>query len=92
MRTYAACLAVVLCSTPAAAARIKLGAPGLSYANLPKDLGDFFLARYAQQLETLGVRVITPKEITESLSRERQRQILGCADQDSNCVAQLAPA
>ena len=74
MRTPAACLAAAcLMATPAVAERIKLGSPGLSYVNLPSDLGDFFLDRYAQQLELRGIRVIARKEITGILSRERQR-------------------
>src|SRR4051812_14698011 len=74
-------------------ATVKLASPGLSYVNVDDKLGDFFNEYFAQQLVLQGgIRVTTKNEISSLLGFERQRQLLGCSDQSSSCLAELAGA
>ncbi len=73
--------------------KIKLAAPSLSYSNLAKEAGDLALDGYARAMEPLGIRVVTANEVATLLGQERQKQILGCPDdQASACVLELAGA
>ena len=46
----------------------------------------------ADQFAAEGLRVTTPKEIKALIGLERQRQLMGCADDSSSCAAELANA
>lgn len=82
-------LAVVTASDPVP---VKLAAPGLSYVNLTTKQGEFFADYFAQQLGAQGLTVTTASEIATLLGFERQKQLLGCGDESSTCVAELAGA
>lgn len=72
---------------------VKLAAPGLSYVNVPEKKGRFFSDYFAQQLSLQGLSVTTASEISALLGFERQRQLMGCGEEEaSNCVAELAGA
>lgn len=72
---------------------VKLAAPGLSYVNVPEKKGRFFSDYFAQQLSLQGLSVTTASEIGALLGFERQRQLMGCSEEEaSNCVAELAGA
>ena len=81
----------VLAADPAAS-KIKLAAPALSYANLDEKTGDFFLDALGQGLIKHGADVITQKEISAVVGLERQKQLIGCGDDQSSCLAELAGA
>lgn len=75
-------------------AKVKLGAPGLSYVNLPQDRGDFFNDQFAANLEQLGMRVVTAQQIQALLGSQRQKAILGCQSEAESaaCLVELANA
>ncbi|MEW5740825.1 MAG: FlgO family outer membrane protein [Myxococcota bacterium] len=55
-------------------------------------LGEVFAGRLASRLEERGAKVITQQTVRSLLSNERQRQLLGCAEEGTNCIAELAGA
>lgn len=90
-----AALALALVGQAAlAAGPVKLASPGLEYKNLSQETGNYLIEHYAQALDLLGVRVVTPREITTLLGMERQRQIIGCGNQtaEGSCLFELANA
>src|SRR6185295_10483314 len=52
----------------------------------------FYSDHFAQALRQAGMKVITASEISAMLSSQRQQQLLGCADDGSACMAELANA
>jgi len=86
-------LVVALVSAAPQPAPIRLASPGLSYINLEARVGDFFADSFAQQLALQGgILVTTKSEIQSLLGLERQKQLLGCSEQASSCMAELAGA
>lgn len=72
---------------------VKLGAPGLTTVNVSPEKSAFFLYHLAQRLEELGVHVVTAQQIAALLGVERQKQVLGCGDeQTAQCLVELANA
>jgi hypothetical protein len=82
-----AAAAAVLGATP-----IKIAAPNLNYVNFSQAQGDAFLDFFAQQLGRQGIQVTTAREIAAALGLERQKQLLGCTETSSSCLAELAGA
>jgi hypothetical protein len=70
----------------------RFAAPGLSVVGINADVGRFYTEHVAQQLKLLGVEVVTMREIESLLGMERQRELLGCANAESSCIAELANA
>ncbi|MBI3182332.1 MAG: hypothetical protein HYZ28_09335 [Myxococcales bacterium] len=87
----------VLCALAAAAlathpGSIRLASPGLRGVNVATDLLGFYGEHLAQRLREQGVGVVTARDIETLLGLERQRQLLGCADESEACMAELASA
>jgi hypothetical protein len=80
------------CSLLTAGEPPKLASPGLSYVNVSDKAGDFFADTLAQKLEARGIRVITKNQMSAVLGLEQQRRMLSCANESSNCLAELAGA
>lgn len=76
----------------AAAAPQKLGALGFSHANVADSVAEVAADHFAQQLAGQGFRVVTARELAALIGVERQKQLLGCADSDSSCLAELTNA
>jgi hypothetical protein len=77
----------------AAPAPLKLAAPGFSCVNAEEKTCDFFNDYFAQQLATdAGARVTTKTEVSALLGFERQKQLLGCSEESSSCLAEIAGA
>jgi len=76
----------------AAAAPVKLAAPGLSYVNVDEKVGDFMVDYLAQQLVAQGIAVTTKTQVNALLGFERQKSLLGCSGQSASCLAELAGA
>jgi hypothetical protein len=74
------------------AANIKVAAPTLGGVNVKPDVAVFWTDHLAQQITLRGPQVLTGTEIAALLGMERQRQLLGCAEQSSSCIAELANA
>lgn len=83
----AATLAVTLGAEP-----VKLASPGLSAHHLSEDDAQVYSDHLAQQLTLQGIRVITASDIAAVLGHERERQLLGCSDDSSLCIAELGDA
>lgn len=73
-------------------APVKLAAPGLSTLNITPEAATYFLDHLGHQLQAQGVEVLTSSEIAALLGLERQRQLLGCTDEQGSCLAEMANA
>jgi hypothetical protein len=71
---------------------VRLAAPGFTTIRLPAELGGFYTEHLAQGLNRAGLQVVTAREIQALLGLERQKQLLGCSDEASSCMAELAGA
>jgi hypothetical protein len=70
---------------------VKVAIPGLSYVGVQPAVGDIHLERFATVLgNTPGLDVTTRRDIEQLLGLERQRALLGCADDSTSCLAELA--
>lgn len=76
----------------AGSAGIQLASPGLQSVHLKADDVAFYSDHLAQQLTLRGVPVVTQAEIATLMGLERQRELLGCSDASSSCLAELANA
>jgi hypothetical protein len=75
-----------------AASPMKVVAPTFNSAGVEQDKVRYFTSYFAQKLRAQGVEVITAEEIGTLLGVERQKQLLGCMDTGSSCLAELANA
>src|SRR5438874_12417022 len=81
--------AVAIC----AAAPLKIAAPGFSVLNLDAKEGVYYSEHFAHVLEEKGrVEVLTPGAIADLLTIERQKQLLGCAEESASCLAEITDA
>ncbi|MFZ5445579.1 MAG: hypothetical protein ACOZQL_36645 [Myxococcota bacterium] len=72
---------------------VKLASVGLNRVKVSKELAASFEETFALRLGQTGlVRVTTPRDVASIIGVERQRQLLGCADAASECLAELAGA
>jgi hypothetical protein len=85
-------LAVLLSASGSAKEPISLASPGLTHLNLSPETATYYSDHLAQQLALEGMRVITATEISSLIGFERQKQLLGCSDTSSSCIAELANA
>jgi hypothetical protein len=83
-------LAVVVAAAPETAP--KLASPGLFGLNLDEKATTYYSEQFAQQLALRGLQVITPREIATLIGLERQKQLMGCSDDQSSCLAELSNA
>ncbi len=70
----------------------QLAAPDLSVVNLEANRAGVFTDHLAQQLTQLGLTVVSSRQIGALLGQERQKQLLGCAETATDCMAELANA
>ncbi len=86
-------LATTLASNPApATAPMKLAAPSFGAVNIDPEAASFYTDHVAQRLRRLGLQVVTAREIALLLGIERQKQLLGCSEDASECMIELANA
>jgi len=71
---------------------VKLGLPGFKGVDVPPAKLEFFADHFAHELTQSGLRVITAGEIKQVIALGKQQQLLGCADDGSNCALELANA
>ncbi|MHB8874287.1 MAG: hypothetical protein ACYC8T_11420 [Myxococcaceae bacterium] len=83
---------LTLLAAPPDRAQLRLASPGLSYVQVENKVGDFFNEYFSQQLVLQGVRVTTKNEVGALLGFERQKQLLGCSENSSACLAEMAGA
>ncbi len=89
MVSYLIAFAVV---AAAPAGQTKLASMGFSGLNVDDKATAYYSDHFAQQLSLQGFRVITASEIGALIGLERQRQLLGCSDSATSCIAELAHA
>jgi len=82
-------LLTVATSAPAAP---RIAALDFTVIGLDQNLGSFYAEHLSVRLEAQGLHVVTQRDIATVLSLERQKQLLGCADDASSCMAELAGA
>lgn len=69
-----------------------LASPDFTTLNVSEATARFCNEHLANQLETRGVRVTTARQIAALLGLDRQKQLAGCADDGTSCMAELAAA
>lgn len=84
-------LTVTLALTLSAAAP-SLAQPDFQTANVAPDVARFCQEHLATELSARGLRVVTSREIESMLGMERQKQLIGCADDSTSCMTELANA
>jgi hypothetical protein len=82
-------LAALLSAAPA---QTKLAVGSLSTVNVSPELAGFVVEHLAEELRGRGFRVTTSGDMAAILGLERQKQLLGCTDSGSSCLAELASA
>jgi hypothetical protein len=87
-----ALLAVLSASSAFAAKVEKLAAPGWTVVNISSELSNFYANEVARTLKGHGLKVVTASDIAAVLGNERQKQLLGCADDSQSCMVELGAA
>jgi hypothetical protein len=83
----------VLTSLLLASAPTKLAAPGFDLIDVDRRRGEFAAQFFVQQLAREGqFAIIAPDQVAATLGLARQRQLLGCGDEDNSCIAEIAGA
>lgn len=86
-------LHVLIASALVAQTPIQLASVGFTAVKVPKALVVTLEETFAHRLaQGASVRVTTQKDVATVLGAERQKQLLGCADDSSSCLAELAGA
>ena len=81
--------ALLLVAAPA----VKVAVPGFTVVGMDKALGEAWAERFVTLLGQDGdLKLISSKDIAAVLGIERQKQLLGCGDEQTNCLAELAGA
>lgn len=75
-----------------AGATPSLAAPGFTCPGVDPGICDAYLEHFVSSLGSRGVRVLSKSDVAQVLSLERQRQLLGCAEGGTSCLAELAGA
>lgn len=70
----------------------KLASPGWTAVEVNPEKAQFFSLHLAAALRDRGLTVITAQDISALLGVERQKQLLGCGDEASSCMAEIASA
>jgi len=80
----------VLAAGPPPPPRVALTSFRLTQANA--ELGEYAEDRFAQRLIARGIKVTTPADLQAVMGLERQKQLLGCADDNTSCLAEISAA
>lgn len=79
---------VVLAASP-----VKVAATGFQVTGIEERVADAWVERFSAVMAEGGrVKVTTQRDVAQLLGLERQKQLLGCADAASSCLAELAGA
>lgn len=87
MSVSALLLSFALTATPQ-----KLAVPEWKTVNMPADLAGFYAGEFARALRAQGFEVVTASDIRTLLGFERQKQLLGCTEDGTSCMAELGAA
>ncbi|MBK7859361.1 MAG: hypothetical protein IPJ65_12210 [Archangiaceae bacterium] len=75
-----------------AAAPLRIAVGPVVYSDTPPERGEAYTEYLVQQLRAEGVRISSQREVMELLGAERQKQLLGCGDDGTACLAELIGA
>lgn len=92
VRTLGVLLCLVLPAAAAAQKPIRLAAPGFTGVNVDDKVANFFSEHFAQRLSINGILVISSSEVEALVGLERQKQLMGCSEDSSSCLTELANA
>ncbi|MBL8916864.1 MAG: hypothetical protein JNM17_39540 [Archangium sp.] len=84
--------AAVLALVVSQADVLKVAAPSFTLVGLNPELGNVFQDRFVSGLGGPPLRITTQRDIEQLLGLERQKQLLGCGENSSACLAELAGA
>ncbi len=86
-------LALAVLAQSPAKEPVRLGAVRFTTVRVSEELATSFQETFALRLAETGlVRVTTPRDVANLLGAERQKSLLGCADEATDCLAELAGA
>lgn len=85
-------VSLLVAAPPPVREPVKLASPGFTGVDVSSAQATFFSDHLAQQLTLRGLQVTTASQIGALLGFERQRQLLGCKEDTSSCMAELAAA
>lgn len=71
---------------------IRVAAPGFTGVRVDEKEAAFYAVHLEQELARRGLRITSSREIQALVGLERQKQLLGCADTETSCIAELAGA
>ncbi len=84
-------LVVSMTAAPVVAKPVTLALPGLNAVNLAPGESDLQAELIAQKFIAHGVEVKTARDLQTMLGMERQRQLLGCSDNNA-CIVEMTAA
>jgi hypothetical protein len=71
---------------------LKLAAPAMSALNVEQKEADYYLEYFTERLAGDEIKVTTAGEISALLGFERQKQMMGCSEAATSCMAEMAAA
>ena len=74
------------------AAPAKLAAPPWTSVKVEPELVSWFAEQFEQRLRGEGVELISARDLAALLGLERQKQLLGCAEEGASCAVELGSA
>lgn len=74
------------------AAPPKVASTRFSGVDISDERAEFYTEHFADRLADHGPRVVTQREIATLLGMERQRALMGCSEETSSCLVELANA
>lgn len=81
---------LLLCAAPQ---QVRIAATSFSTSGEDEKRASVWLDRFAEVMaRNKRLDVTTPSALAQMLGMERQRQLLGCAEDENSCVAELAAA
>lgn len=83
---------LLIAGAGARAEPLVVAAPGLTLVDVDEARGEFYLEHLSSAMASPELRVVTKKEIAALLGLERQKELLGCTDSSSSCMAELGAA
>lgn len=74
------------------AAPVKLAAPPWASVKVEPELVSWFTEQFEQHLRADGVELVSARDVAALLGLERQKQLLGCAEEGASCAVELGSA
>lgn len=92
MKSIATAVCCLFTFAAAAEEPVHLAVPGFQVVNVDPKFQEFFTEEIAEQLSRRGLKVVTAREIAALMGMERQKELVGCAETASSCMAEIGNA